>query len=99
VQPSASKIGVTAMMEVANLARENNVKLAPHSPYFGLGLIATLHVAAASRTDVPVERYYCDLEPGPLGDAIETFAGKMALPQKPGLGVDIDERLLARYAV
>jgi D-galactarolactone cycloisomerase len=97
-QPSVSKIGVSAMLEVAALARANNVRLAAHSPYFGPGLIVTLHLAAASGTDVPVERYYCDLEPGPLGDAIEAVNGTMALPQGPGLGITVDEALLAPRA-
>lgn len=97
-QPSVSKIGVSAILEVAALARANDVQLAAHSPYFGPGLIATLHLAAASGTAVPVERYYCDLELGPLGDAIEAVNGTMTLPQGPGLGVTVDESLLARYA-
>jgi D-galactarolactone cycloisomerase len=97
-QPSVAKIGVSAMMEVIALARGHGIKLAAHSPYFGPGLIASLHLAAASGTEVPVERYYCDIETGPLGGSIEAANGMMSLPQGPGLGVEVDEELLARYS-
>lgn len=98
-QPSVAKIGVSAMREVAALAATHNVALAPHSPYFGPGLIATMHIAAAAGGDIAVERYYCDLEPGPLGDAIIPVGDRFVLPNGPGLGLQIDETLLARYRV
>ena len=98
-QPSVAKIGVSAVREVAALAATHDVKLAPHSPYFGPGLIATMHIAAAAGGDVAVERYFCDLEPGPLGDAINVVGDNFVLPNAPGLGIDIDEALLARYRV
>ena len=87
------------MREVAALAATHDVKLAPHSPYFGPGLIATMHIAAAAGGDVAVERYFCDLESGPLGDAVNAAEGRFVLPNRPGLGIDIDEALLARYRV
>jgi D-galactarolactone cycloisomerase len=98
-QPSVAKIGVSATREVAALAATPNVALAPHSPYFGPGLIATMHIAAAAGGDVAVERYFCDLEPGPLGDAINAVGDSFVLPNRPGLGLEIDETLLARYRV
>ena len=49
-QPSITKIGgVSAMLEIAELAREAGVRLVPHCPYFGPGLLATLHFLAATR--------------------------------------------------
>ncbi len=98
-QPSVSKIGVSAMIDVAALAKQHGIEVAAHSPYFGPGLLATMHLAAATQSGVAVERYYCDLEPGPLGGAIDAAGGMMTLPQGPGLGVDVDEALLARYRV
>lgn len=96
-QPSVAKMGISALREVATMAASHNVGLAPHSPYFGPGLIATMHIAAAG--DFAVERYYCDLEPGPLGDLINAADGKFVLPDSPGLGIQVDEPLLARYRV
>jgi len=71
----------------------------PHSPYFGPGLIATLHVIAADLPDAMCERFYCELEATPLGDAIAAPDGFMRVPQGPGLGIDVDESIIARYAV
>jgi D-galactarolactone cycloisomerase len=96
-QPSVAKIGISAFREVATIAATHGVALAPHSPYFGPGLIATMHLAAAG--DFAVERYYCDLEPGPLGEAINAVDGQFVLPDAPGLGIHVDEALLARYRV
>lgn len=99
VQPSVAKVGISGMLEVAELARTHGVAFAPHSPYFGPGLIATMHLAAAIGGELAVERYYCDLEPGPLGNVIEAQDGRFRLPNGPGLSVNVDERLIARYRV
>ena len=85
-QPSVAKIGVSSVREVAASAATHDVKLAPHSPYFGPGLIATMHIAAAAGGDVAVERYFCDLEPGPLGDAINVVGDSFVLPNAPDSG-------------
>jgi L-alanine-DL-glutamate epimerase-like enolase superfamily enzyme len=45
------------------------------------------------------ERFYCELEATPLGDAIVAQDGHMKVPQGPGLGIDIDEGVIARYRV
>ncbi len=48
VQPSVTKIGgVTEMKRLLELAAARGTKLAPHSPYFGPGLIATIHICAS----------------------------------------------------
>ncbi|MDA0276439.1 MAG: hypothetical protein O2979_10205 [Proteobacteria bacterium] len=47
-QPSVTKVGgITEFLKVAALAADRGVKLAPHSPYFGPGAMATLHLLAA----------------------------------------------------
>jgi L-alanine-DL-glutamate epimerase-like enolase superfamily enzyme len=46
VQPSITKIGgVSAMRQIAEMTRQSGAKIAPHSPYFGPGLIATIQFA------------------------------------------------------
>jgi D-galactarolactone cycloisomerase len=100
-QPSATKIGgLTGLRAVAALAAERKVPVAPHSPYFGPGLIATLHfIAAAPREEMLCERFYCDLEASPFGAAVDARDGFMTVPQGPGLGVPVDEAVIARYRV
>lgn len=99
-QPSVTKIGgILAMRQAIAVAQQLGVRVMPHSPYFGPGLIATLHVIAADLPDAMCERFYCELEATPLGDAIDAPNGQMRVPQGPGLGIDVDETIIARYAV
>jgi D-galactarolactone cycloisomerase len=98
VQPSITKIGgVSVLHQFAELARRNGIKIAPHSPYFGPGLIATIHVAASLDKKPMIERFYLDLEASPLGDLVEAPGGFMRVPQGPGLGIDVDEKVLQKY--
>jgi D-galactarolactone cycloisomerase len=87
------------MRKAIAIAQKHGVRVMPHTPYFGPGLIATLHVIAACLPDSMCERFYCELEATPLGDAIEARDGHMKVPQGPGLGIDIDESVIARYRV
>lgn len=97
-QPSVTKIGgISAMRAIAALARQANVWLVPHCPYFGPGFIASLHLAAALPMPAPVERLFVDLEASPFGDWIDLKDGAMRVPQGPGLGADPDPALIARY--
>ena len=44
VQPSVTKVGgISEWRKVAALAEARNIQVAPHSPYFGPGLLATAH--------------------------------------------------------
>jgi len=99
-QPSITKIGgIIAMGKAIDIAKQRGVRVMPHSPYFGPGLIATLHVIAAYLPDALCERFYCELEATPLGDAIIARDGHMRVPRGPGLGIDVDESVIARYRV
>jgi L-alanine-DL-glutamate epimerase-like enolase superfamily enzyme len=91
--------GVSKMQKVAALAQSRNVKIQPHSPYFGPGLIASIHICAALPDQPPVERFYCDLEASPFGDLVDAAGGYMRLPQGPSLGLVVDEAVIARYRV
>jgi L-alanine-DL-glutamate epimerase-like enolase superfamily enzyme len=99
-QPSVTKIGgIVAMRKAIAVAQQHGVRVMPHSPYFGPGLIATLHVIAACLPDAMCERFYCELEATPLGAAIEARDGHMQVPQGDGLGIEVDASIIARYRV
>jgi len=100
-QPSVTKIGgILAMGKAIDVALQQGVRVFPHSPYFGPGLIATLHVIAARLPDSMCERFYCELEATPLGqETIAARDGHMNVPQGPGLGMIVDESVIARYRV
>ena len=44
------------------------------------------------------EYLFADLVERPLGDAGVPRDGFIATPQGPGLGIEVDERLLAKFA-
>ena len=99
-QPSVTKIGgVTEMRKIFALGEAFGVTVVPHSPYFGPGLLASMHVCAASAREVWIERYYCDFAATPFGEQINPRNGDFAVPQVPGLGVDPDPALIARTRV
>ncbi|MGO8915864.1 MAG: mandelate racemase/muconate lactonizing enzyme family protein [Stellaceae bacterium] len=97
-QPSVTKIGgISEFRKVLTLAEAANVTVAPHSPYFGPGLLATLHMLAAAPQDMLVERLYVDLEASPFGELVAARDGMMAVPDGPGLGCDPDPAVIACY--
>ena len=94
-QPSVIKIGgLSAMVEIAALAKAFGVRLVPHNAYFGPGYLASLHVVAALAPESPFERLFLDLEASPYGDMVEARDGKVLVPSGPGLGRDPDLAVL-----
>jgi L-alanine-DL-glutamate epimerase-like enolase superfamily enzyme len=97
-QPSITKIGgVGEMLAVIELCRTAGVTVTPHCPYFGHGLIASLHIIAALAPDAPVEVLWLDMEAHPFHDQVTPVAGRLTVPQGPGLGVEPDPDITARY--
>ena len=98
VQPSVTKVGgISEFRKVATLATAANVELAPHSPYFGPGLAATLHLMASLGGSLPVEMFACELEAPLLTPPIVARDGWSDVPTGPGLGVEVDEAVIRRY--
>jgi D-galactarolactone cycloisomerase len=99
-QPSVTKIGgVSEMIRIAQLASERGVRLVPHSPYFGPGLLATLHMAATYTHETMIEISFMALGASPLGDAVTALHGEIAVPPGPGLGRDPDMAVVEKYRV
>lgn len=100
VQPDPIKIGgITECRKALELAAGLGVRAEPHSPYYGPGLAASLHLIAAMPGEVMCEFYYADLAASPLGDMIYPRGGCLAVPDGPGLGISVDEEVVARYRV
>lgn len=93
-QPSVTKVGgVSGMLAVQAQAARHGVAVVPHSPYFGPGLLATLHVLAAAEIEEPLEYYFADLDQPPY-PALIPRDGFVAVPDGPGLGLEIDPAVL-----
>jgi len=107
LQPSVIKIGGVSEMHAALTALSalqqpgGSARAQPvaHSPYFGPGLLATLHLMATLAREAPVERLYCTFAEHPYASSIEAAGGRLQVPQGPGLGVEPDARLLEAFSV
>lgn len=97
VQPSVTKLGgVSELRRATALASARAVATAPHSPYFGPGLLATLHVIAAEPAIESVEIFFVRLDQDLFGGRLAPTGGEVAVPQGPGLGLDPDPGVLRR---
>lgn len=98
LQPSMTKVGgVSEFLKIAELARQHSLGLLAHSPYFGPGLFATMHLAASQPHFGQLEHLYVDREAvladiGPLQPG-----GNFDLPAAPGLGFEPDPGVVRRY--
>jgi L-alanine-DL-glutamate epimerase-like enolase superfamily enzyme len=102
LQPSVTKVGgISEFTVVATQAELAGRKLAPHSPYFGPGILATLQLAARYPSLIGgIESFGVRLEASLFGEfGVPRADGTLAIPKGPGLGADPDPELLARYAV
>ena len=101
-QPDVCKIGGLSEARAAcQLAAAASVPFAPHYLGGAVGLVASLHLFAATAGGVIME---LDSNPNPLreelgGDLVVVTGGKLPLPPGPGLGLVPDERLIRRYAL
>jgi L-alanine-DL-glutamate epimerase-like enolase superfamily enzyme len=99
-QPSVTKVGgITEYLKVVELADEMGVKLAPHSPYFGPGLLATLHLTSLRESGF-IEVFYMKRAACFWRGRVDVDAnGSVEVPQGPGLGYEPDKEVMERYRV
>ena len=100
-QPSVTKVGgITEFLKVAALADELGVRLAPHSPYFGPGLLATLQLLALRDDASFVEMFYMKRAACLWRGRVDVDAnGNVGVPQGPGLGYEPDKAVMEQYRV
>lgn len=100
VQPSVIKVGgISEFLKVAALAEVYNVNLAPHSPYFGPGFLATLHLIAHLRHVSWIERLHLDLEASLFKRPLSFDGTTYTVPDGPGLGLEVDPDVVRTYRV
>jgi galactonate dehydratase len=91
--------GILEMKEIAAMAEPHYVAVSPHN--FNstvLAQAATVHVAATMPNFLIAECFVAFLEQGrKVARQLEIKDGYIALPEAPGLGVEIDEAALAGY--
>lgn len=98
VQPSLMKIGgVSAGLDALEVARSTGVEVVLHSPFFGPGLAASLHFATLLPSTTAVEWLYCELAAPLFQNPIDPIAGVFPALSGPGLGVEPDLEVIARF--
>ena len=97
-QPSVTKLGgIGEMLRVIRLCESHGIAVVPHSPYFGPGFLATLHVAAALIEQPLIEVLWLEMAANPFDPWVRASGGRVAVPTGPGLGCDPDPAVLARH--
>jgi D-galactarolactone cycloisomerase len=104
-QPDATMGGgISDAVRVMEACREQGLGYTPHTWTNGLGFLINLHVYAAGPRDHPIEYPYeppgwiPEARDGLLAEPIGVAAdGTVAIPDGPGLGIELDEDKLARY--
>ena len=99
--------GFTETWRIAALASASGVTVFPHVWGTAVGLFASLHLAAALPPNPPAMMptellFELDRTPNPLRDELALNPPKrtgdiIALPTGPGLGLEIDRKVLDRY--
>jgi L-alanine-DL-glutamate epimerase-like enolase superfamily enzyme len=99
IQPDCTKCGgISESIRIAWEAYEHNILYVPHGWNTAVGLAADLHLTAA----LPVARYVEYLTPCVYLDELITepffpdAEGYLTIPEKPGLGIELNREALKR---
>ena len=100
-QPSVTKVGgITEFRKIATLCEVYGVQLMPHSPYFGPGFLATLHLSQAIPNSGMIERIFIEPETNLYGNSTyDPVNGAFGAPGGDGLGLEPDIDVLKTYRV
>jgi L-alanine-DL-glutamate epimerase-like enolase superfamily enzyme len=103
VQPDVGRVGgLTEARRVCELAAERQRLVVPHGWKTGITVAATAHLAAVTGhmpffEYLPQQVAESALRRDLVTDELELVDGKLTLPQRPGLGVELDPGALARF--
>jgi L-alanine-DL-glutamate epimerase-like enolase superfamily enzyme len=103
-QPDVGRVGgLTEAMRVCQLAEDRGRLIVPHCWKTGIGIAASAHMAAAIPhcpfiEFLPPELCDSALRRELTVDELRIVDGKLALPQKPGLGVELNPDALRTFA-
>jgi L-alanine-DL-glutamate epimerase-like enolase superfamily enzyme len=103
LQPDAGRVGgPTALRRLSGLVHAHNLRYAPHTGFSGgVSHLAAMHIGASVPNLMTYEYFFA---PNPLRDLFvggfpEPSNGFIDLPERPGLGLELDEEILKRFEV
>jgi D-galactarolactone cycloisomerase len=100
-QPDIMRTGITGVLRIAALADAAHVPTSLHTGVCtGIGMAATWQVAGALPAEVPQEHQQDLFEAVSvvLKTPLVQRKGRLIIPERPGLGVDVDEAAVASLA-
>ena len=103
LQPDILNVGgLTEMLRVYDMAVANNKVIMPHSPNVGVNSVASLH-AYSTVTNAVRPHEFSEEFTGPAERVAELFVepiipenGVIKLPDRPGFGLEFDEKALSK---
>jgi L-alanine-DL-glutamate epimerase-like enolase superfamily enzyme len=102
-QPDVGRVGgLTEAKRVCDLAAERGKLIVPHGWKTGITIAATAHLAAVTPhmpffEFVPQEVAESALRRELVRDELTLVDGRLALPSRPGLGIELDRDALERF--
>lgn len=100
VMPDITRCGgISEMRKMANLAETYNVPIAPHNPNGPISTIASAHTMSTVPNFFRQEFMVNDVpwRDGCLSHPLPVSNGFFEMPERPGLGFDIDESVLLAH--
>jgi len=104
LQPDVGRVGgFTEARKVCQIAAERERLVVPHCWKSAIGIAASVHLAAATSVCPYVEFLPAELSESPLRrelvvDEFPLVDGAIPLPEKPGLGIELNRDALAGFA-
>ena len=101
VQPDVCHAGgILELKKIGALAETYRIEMAPHNPQSDVSTLASLHVDAC--TPAATIQEYAPNKPAWVkdlfsGDAVQVRSGFAELPSRPGLGVELNEKVAAQH--
>ncbi|HEX4485051.1 MAG TPA: mandelate racemase/muconate lactonizing enzyme family protein [Terriglobales bacterium] len=100
VQPDCSRSGgITECYRIGKMAGDRGIRVATHTWSDAVALVANMHLIAALPTGLTVEM---DRTGNPfidelLVEPLQVVDGEVAVPEGPGLGIELDRAALERF--
>ena len=101
IQPDVARAGgISEIRKITALAAKHKVPVSFHTWGDGVALAASIHLSAALKDCIVMELDYTynPLREELLGDPFEVQNGYLIPPEKPGLGIELNQAALERFA-
>ena len=105
IQPDVGRVGgLTEAKRVCDFAEDKGVLVVPHCWKSAIGIAASTHLSATTLSCpyiefLPNELAESQLRKDLVLEELPLENGKIPLPNKPGLGIKVDEEKLKKYSV